>query len=68
MRRLLALEDDVEDRVEAAVARQRAPEVALGHADRVRCLAVAVEHAGDEPLLAQAPRIGGAAPLALLLG
>ena len=35
---LLALEDDVEDRVQAVVARQHAPELALRDADRMRLL------------------------------
>ena len=65
MRRLLAGEDDVEDRVQTRVAGQRAPQIALGHEERVRLLAAPVEHARHETLCAQAPRVGGAAPFAL---
>jgi len=64
--RRLAVEDDVEDRVEAAGAGQHTPKIALGHVDRVGALSLAVEDAGDEPPLPQAPSIGGAARLALL--
>ena len=52
--RLLALERDVEDRVQALAARQHAAQLALGDADRVRRLAAAVEDARNQPLLAQA--------------
>ena len=65
MRRLLPLEDDVEDRVQAALAGEHAPQLALGDADRMRLLAAAVEDAGDESFAAQAARVGGAAALAL---
>ena len=58
-----ALDDDVEDRVQAARAGQRAPEVALLDGDRLR-LAAAVQDAGDDPLPAQAPRLRGAEALA----
>jgi hypothetical protein len=64
MRRLLAVEDDVEDRVRARVAGQRAPELTLGHAERVRRLAASVEDTGDHALSAQAPCVGGPAPFA----
>ena len=57
MRRLLAGQDDVENCVEAGIARQRAPKLAFGHAERVWRLAAPVEDAGDEPLVAQAPRV-----------
>ena len=53
-RRLLAVERDVEDRVQARTARQRAPELALGDGKRVRFLPAPVEDAGNQPLLAQA--------------
>jgi hypothetical protein len=66
VRRLLPLEDDVEDRVKPALSRQDAAELALGDADRVRLLAAAVEDAGDEALTAQAPSVGRATVLALL--
>ena len=65
MRRLLTGEDDVEDRVQAGVAGQRAPELALGHAERMGRLAAPVEDAWDEPLVAQAPRVRRTAALAL---
>src|SRR6266511_3399701 len=66
MRRLLAVEDDVEDRMRAGVAGEHAPKLALVHAERVRRLAAPVEDTGDEALLPQAPGIGGAARLTLL--
>jgi hypothetical protein len=66
VRRRLAVENDVEDRVRAALAGECAPQVALGNAKRVRRLAAPVEHARDEALLAQAPGVGGAAALARL--
>ncbi len=65
MRRLLAREHDVEDGVQTAGAREDATQIALGDADRVRSLAVAVEDAWDEALLAQASGVGGAASFAL---
>ena len=64
MRLSLAVDLDVEDRVQAGRTGERAPELALGDADRDR-LAVAVEDARHEPLLAQAARLGRAEPLAL---
>jgi hypothetical protein len=60
----LAVDLDVEDRVEAGRARQRAPQLALRNGDRHR-LAAAVEDARNEALLAQAPRLSRAEPLAL---
>src|SRR5438094_767103 len=66
MGRRLALEHDVEDRVEPAGAGQHTPEIALRHADRIGAFPLPVEDAGDEPLLAQPPSVGGAARLALL--
>ena len=54
-----AVDLDVEDRVEARGARERAAQLALGDRDRDR-LAAPVEHAGDEPLLAQAARLARA--------
>jgi hypothetical protein len=62
---LLTLEHDVEDRVQARGTGQHTPQLALGNADRVRLLAVAVEDTGDEPFPAQTARVGGATPLAL---
>src|SRR6266540_6324830 len=64
VRRLLALEHDVEDRVQAGVARQHAPEVALGYGDRMR-LRAAVEDTRNQAPLAQAPRFARALALAL---
>ncbi len=52
-RPILALEDDVEDRVHAAAAGQHAPELALGNADRVRRIAVPVDDPGDQAAAAQ---------------
>ena len=66
MRRLLPLEHDVEDRVQAALSRQNTTKVALRNADRVRLLAAAVQDAGDEPFTPQAACVGRAARLALL--
>jgi hypothetical protein len=60
---LRALEDDVEDRVQAVVAGEHAPELALLDAELVRLAAVAVEDAGDEPVRAQAARGGASARL-----
>jgi len=65
VRGLLALERHVEDCVQPGIAREDAPQLALGDADRVRLLAPAVEHARDQPLLAQTARFGGAAAFAL---
>ena len=66
MRRLLAGQDDVEDRVQAGVAGQRAPKVALGH-DRTHAASCRArrERRVRDPR-AQAPRVGGAAPFALV--
>ena len=46
MRRLLAGEDDVQDRVQSAVARQDAAELALFDGERVRRVPAPVEDAG----------------------
>ena len=62
----LSVENDVEDRMQAGVAGERAPKLALVHAERMRRLAAPVEHARHQALAAQSPRIGGAATLALL--
>ena len=60
---LLALEDDVEDRVQAVVTRQRLAELALLDAERMRLVPTPVENAGDQTLITQAPR--GRAPARL---
>ena len=60
---LLALEDDVEDRVQPVVARQRLAELALLDAERMRLVPAPVENARDEAVLTQAPR--GRAPARL---
>jgi len=65
MRGLLAFQGHVEDRVQARVAREHAPQLALRDRDRVRFLAAPVEDARDQPLLAQTARFGGAATFAL---
>ena len=57
---------DVEDRVKAVAAREHAPKLALLDTDRMRCVPAPVEDAGDQALLAQAPRRAGAPLLALL--
>ena len=46
--------------------RWRAPELTLGHAERVRRLAASVENARDEPLGPEPACVGGAAPFARL--
>ena len=58
-------DDDIENRMQPRVAGQRAPQLPLVHDERVRSLSTPVEHARHEALVPQAPRIGGAAPLAL---
>ena len=55
VRGVLAFDDDVEDRVQPSLAGQHPAEVALRHGDGVGALALAVEDAGDEAGLAQAP-------------
>ena len=64
VRRALAVDLDVEDRVQAGGARERAAQLTLGDADGDR-LAVSVEDARNEPLLAQAARLGRAETFAL---
>ena len=66
VRGLLAVEDDVEDRVQAARPAERAPELALLDAEGVRGLAAPVQDARDEPLLPQPPRLRRTAALAVL--
>ena len=60
----VAGDDDVEDRVQAAGAGERLAQRALGHGDRGGIVAAAVDHARDQPLLAQPPHLGGAARVA----
>ncbi len=60
-----AVDLDVEDRVQAGRAGERAPKLALLDRDRDR-LAAPVEHAGDEALAAQAARLARTEVLALL--
>ena len=64
MDRRLALDHDVEDRVQSRGARHGRPQLALGDDDRAR-VALPVEHAGNEPLRAQAPGLARAEFLAL---
>ena len=59
-----ALDHDVEDRVEPRGAGHRSPEHALGDCDRRR-LSIPVQHAGNDPLLAQATRVARAELLTL---
>jgi len=66
VRRRLAVEDDVEDRVQTVTAGEHATKLALGNADRVRLLPLSVEDAGDLPTLAQAARLARPALLTLL--
>jgi len=65
VRRLLARERDVEDRVAAVRAAQRRPQLALGDGDGMRLLPAAVEDAGDVPLLAESARLARTELLAL---
>ena len=60
----LAVDLDVEDRMQAGRAGERAPELPLCDADR-NGLAAAVEDSRHEPFPAQAARLGRAEPLAL---
>ena len=60
---LLALENDIEDRVQPVVASQRLAELALLYAERMCLVAAPVENARDEAFLTQAPR--GRAPARL---
>ena len=62
---LLACEDDVEDRVQTGRTGQRRPEIVLGNGDRT-CVPLAVEHAGDQALRTQAPRLARPARVPLL--
>jgi hypothetical protein len=55
MDRLLALDDNIENRVEPGRARYRSAEIPFGDDDRPR-VTFPVEHAWHEPLRAQAPR------------
>ena len=63
MRLLRALDDDVEDRVQAVVAGQDAPKLSLSDRERMRRLAVAVEHARDLTGRAQTAGLSAAAAL-----
>ena len=60
-----AVDLDVENRVQAGGAGERAPELTLLDRERDR-LGAAVEHAGDEPLAPQTARFARAEVLALL--
>ncbi len=66
MSRLLSVEDDVENRVRSRLPGEHAPQLVRGNVERMRRLASSVEDAGHEPARPQTPRVGGAAPLALL--
>jgi hypothetical protein len=65
VRRLLALEDDVENRVQAARAGQDAAQLPLGDADRMRRVPASVQDTRDQTLPAQPTGRGGTARLAL---
>jgi hypothetical protein len=65
MSRLLTVENDVEDRVEAAVTGEHAPQGALGNANCMRRLATPVEDAGDDSFASQPAGIRRSAALAL---
>ena len=64
MNRRLALDDDVEDRVEPRGARHRRAQRALGDRDGA-CVILPVQDAGDETLRAQSPGTARAEILAL---
>lgn len=64
MGRLLALENDVQDRVQPCGARQCLAKLPLGDAECVRRLAAPVQDAGDQALPAQAAGSRGAVRLA----
>src|SRR6476620_10685775 len=59
MRCRLPLDHDVDDRVQPRLTRERGPEAALVHDDRAR-VALAVEDARYQPLLAEAAHAAGA--------
>src|SRR2546427_785326 len=56
----LAVEQDVEDRVQAVLPAEDSAELALGDDDRVRRVSAPVEDARNQALLAQAPRVARA--------
>ena len=60
---LLALEDDVEEGVQAVVACQRPTELTLFDAELVRLVPVPVQHPGNEAFRAQPPGLGAPARL-----
>ena len=64
MHRLLALDDDVEDRVKPGRACHHGTKLPLGDGDRAR-VTLPVQDAGDEPLRAEAPGAARADLLAL---
>ena len=68
VRLLLAFEDDVEDRVQTMVARERLAELALLDRERMRLVPVPVEDAGDHSFTPQASRVAGSPALALAHG
>jgi hypothetical protein len=68
VRRLLLVEADVENRVEAVVAGKHAAELSLLDADRMRLLPASVEDAGDHAFAPQATGIAGSPALALAHG
>ena len=61
----LTLEHDVEHRVQPGRAGQRGAKLTLADGERLR-RRLAVEDAGNEPLLAQAPGLGRAEPRTFL--
>ncbi len=63
---LLAVENDVEDRMQSSRAGQRPAQLALVHAERMRVLPASVENAGDQPLPPKPACVGRAALLTLL--
>jgi hypothetical protein len=63
--RRLALDDDVEHGVQPRVGIEGGSQRAFLDHDRARAR-LAVEHAGNEPLLAQTPRLGRAEQFAFL--
>jgi len=65
VRRLLLIQAHVEDRMQAVIACQHPPQLALFDADGMRLLPTPVEDAGDHSFAPQAARIAGSPALAL---
>ena len=66
VRRLLPIEDDVEDRMQAVLARQDSPQLALLDRERMRLVARPVQDSRDHAAGSQTPRDGASSLLARL--